>query len=127
MPFAAIMPCTSSGAVSTRTRITGSPLAPRSAALSASKTISPVAAPGEALSPLPAIVNFSFGSIRAWKSWSSDAASTRASASSFVMMPSWTRSSAIRTAASALRLPLRVCSIQSLPRSTVNSRSCMSR
>ena len=56
MPFAAIMPCTSSGAVSTRTRITSSPRAPRATALSASNTISPVAAPGEALSPLPATV-----------------------------------------------------------------------
>ena len=55
MPFAAIMPCTSSGAVSMRTRITSSPALPRSAALSASKTIWPVAAPGDALRPLPAM------------------------------------------------------------------------
>ena len=36
-------------------------------------------------------------------------------------------STAARTAASAVRLPLRVCSMKSLPRSMVNSMSCMSR
>ena len=36
-------------------------------------------------------------------------------------------STAMRTAAWAVRFPLRVCRIHSLPRSTVNSMSCMSR
>ena len=126
-PRAAIIPWTSSGAVSTRTKITASPARPRSAATSASKTIWPVAAPGEALSPVPAIAYFWAGSMRAWNSWSSEPASTRRSASSLVSRPSLTKSSAILTAASALRFALRVCNIQSFPRSTVNSRSCMSR
>ena len=52
MPSAAIIPCTSSGDVSGRTRITCSP---RSAALSASSAVNatfPTAAPGDALRPL---------------------------------------------------------------------------
>ena len=44
-----------------------------------------------------------------------------------VIRPSSASSTAILSAARAVRLPERVCSIQSLPRSTVNSRSCMSR
>ena len=40
------MPCTSSGLVSLRTRITGSPASPFSSASSAVRTIAPVAAPG---------------------------------------------------------------------------------
>jgi hypothetical protein len=35
-------------------------------------------------------------------------------------------STAMRTAAAPVRLPVRVCSIQSFPRSMVNSQSCMS-
>ena len=54
------------------------------------------------------------------------AGSTRMIASSRVMSPSLAMSTAILSAAFAVRLPLRVCSIQSLPRSTVNSMSCMS-
>ena len=44
----------SSGVVSQRTRITSSPALPRSSAVSASSTISPDAAPGEAFSPCAA-------------------------------------------------------------------------
>ena len=51
----------------------------------------------------------------------------RPMASSRVIRPSLAMSTAIRSAALAVRLPLRVCSIQNLPRSTVNSMSCMSR
>ena len=51
IPCAAIIPWMSSGVVSQRTRITLSPFFPRSAAVSASKTIFPEAAPGEAFSP----------------------------------------------------------------------------
>ena len=46
------------------------------------------------------------------------------SASSFVIRPSSTMSTAKRTPAKPVRLPLRVCSIQSLPFWTVNSMSC---
>ena len=51
----------------------------------------------------------------------------RVTASSFVITPSLASSTAMRSAALAVRLPERVCSIQSLPFSIVNSRSCMSR
>ena len=51
----------------------------------------------------------------------------RATASSFVIRPSLAISTAIFSAALAVRLPERVCSIHNLPRSMVNSRSCMSR
>ena len=53
--------------------------------------------------------------------------STRSTASSLVISPSLASSTAMRSAALAVRLPLRVCSIHSLPCSMVNSRSCMSR
>ena len=51
----------------------------------------------------------------------------RETASSSVISPSSTMSMAIFIAALVVRLPSRVCSIQSLPRSMVNSTSCMSR
>ena len=51
MPWAAIMPCRSSGLVSRRTRMTSSPAAARSTAVAESKTALPTAAPGEALIP----------------------------------------------------------------------------
>ena len=59
-----------------------------------------------------------------WASWSPV---TRVSASSMSMRPWSTSWVAIRNAAAAVRLPTRVCSIQSLPRSMVNSMSHRSR
>ena len=59
-----------------------------------------------------------------WASWSPV---TRSTASSIWIMPSSTMWTAMRNAASGVRLPTRVCSIHSLPRSTVNSMSHMSR
>ena len=53
-PSAAIMPWTSSGVVSVRTRIVLRPCSFHATASSAVKTICPAAAPGEALSPLQA-------------------------------------------------------------------------
>ena len=53
IPFAAIIPWMSSGVVSQRTRITCS-RSPRAAAVSASKTILPLAAPGLAFRPVAA-------------------------------------------------------------------------
>ena len=47
------IPCISSGLVSSLTRITFLPLLASSSALSASNTISPKAAPGEAFRPFP--------------------------------------------------------------------------
>ncbi len=51
----------------------------------------------------------------------------RMTASSFEMSPSVTMSTAILTAAAAVRLPVRVWSIQSFLFWIVNSMSCMSR
>ncbi len=56
MPWAAIMPCRSSGLVSRRTRITFSPWAASSTARAESNTALPTAAPGDALIPLAILV-----------------------------------------------------------------------
>ena len=60
-------------------------------------------------------------------SWASWAPVTRRSASCSSISPSSISWVAIRKAAPAVRLPTRVCSIQSLPRSMVNSMSHRSR
>ena len=52
MPFAAIMPCRSSGVVSSRTRMTASPDLAAASASSAVKYTLPTAAPGDAANPL---------------------------------------------------------------------------
>ncbi len=52
---------------------------------------------------------------------------TRRTASSASISPSSTSWVAIRNAAAAVRLPTRVCNIQSVPRSMVNSMSHRSR
>ena len=110
-PRDAIMPCTSSGVVSTRTRMVSLPCSFHATASSAVNTICPAAAPGDALRPLAATSIRVLGSRRAWKSWSSDSAATRESAVFSSIKPSLTMASAMRTAASALRLALRVWSI----------------
>ena len=93
-----------------------------------SKTALPTAAPGEAFMPLreqrPAPRS---SSKRGNISWASCAPLTRRTASSMSIRPWSTSWTAIRNAASAVRLPTRVCSIHSLPRSTVNSMSHRSR
>ncbi len=129
MPCATAIPWKSSGEVSIRTRTTRSPLATHSTAVSASNTARPTAAPGDALSPLAMRGAFARAPGSNWsrRSWSTCAGSIRPSASSFEMTPSATRSVAIRTAAAAVRLALRVWSMYSLPRSIVNSRSWTSR
>jgi hypothetical protein len=127
MPSAACMPWMSSGLVSTRTRMTLWPAFLAASASSELNTISPDAAPGEAGSPEARILRSALGSMVGWSSWSSAAGSTRLTASSSVISPSEASSTAMRRAALAVRLPLRVWSIQSLPFSTVNSMSCMSR
>ena len=90
------------------------------------KTISPLAAPGEALTPLASTSKSAFGSNVGCSSASSDGGSIVVSASSRVSSPSSTASHAKRTAAWAGRLALRVWSMYSCPSSTVNSVSCMS-
>ena len=127
MPLAAIMPSRSSGLVSLRTSTTCSPRSAQAFAVGESKTARPTAAPGDAAMPL---VNSSraadlsnCGNISS-ASWEPD---TRDSASSMVIRFSSTSWPAIRKAAAAVRLPTRVCSIHSLPRSMVNSMSHRSR
>ena len=127
MPLAAIMPSRSSGLVSLRTSTTCSPRAAHAFAVGESKTTRPTAAPGEAAMPLisrsrdPDRSNC--GNISC-ASWDPD---TRDSASSIVINCSSTNCAAIRNAAAAVLFPTLVCSIQSLPRSMVNSMSHRSR
>ena len=66
-----ISPWMSSGVVSQRTRMTSSPALPFSSARSASSTIAPDAAPGDALSPVAITSTSAVGSIIGWSSWSS--------------------------------------------------------
>ena len=86
-PRAWIRPWMSSGVVSQRTRITSSPALPRASAVSASSTISPDAAPGDAFNPCAATSTTTLGSIIGWSSWSSWPGSIRATASSREMRP----------------------------------------
>ncbi len=116
----------SSGVVSQLTRITG-PVFARSTAVSASKTIAPLAAPGDAFSPFAATSSFAFGSIIGCSSWSSCAGSIRTIASSREIRPSPAIVTAAFSAAAAVRFAERVCSRKSCSSSTVNSMSCMSR
>src|SRR5439155_1213794 len=107
-PLAAIMPCTSSGLVSIRTRITASPFFPYSSARSASKIALPLAAPGEASIPFAMTFGLALGSIRGCSSWSTCVGSTRSTASSCEISCSLTMSTAILTAACAVRFADRV-------------------
>ena len=127
MPLAACMPWMSSGEVSVRTRMTDWPSSARFSAVSLSNTAIPDAAPGDAGRPFKITSRLAFGSSVGCSNWSSADGSTRITASSFVISPSAAMSTAILSAAFAVRLPERVCSIHNLPRSTVNSMSCMSR
>ncbi len=100
----------SSGVVSQRTRITDSPPFPRSTAVSASSTIFPEAAPGDALSPRAATSKSAFGSSIGCSSWSSWPGSMREIASSRLISPSAVMSTAAFSAAAAVRFAERVCS-----------------
>ena len=107
------MPWMSSGTVSRRTRMTCLPFWVQSTAWSAENTTWPLAAPGDAGSPLVATGIF-FHS--AWSnpgasSWFSDSGSTSSTASFGEIRRSAARSVAIITAAWPVRLPLRVCSM----------------
>jgi hypothetical protein len=128
MPAAACMPPTSSGLVSWRTRMTCSPAWARSIASSAVNAGRPTAAPGDAGRPRARTVVIArlVGSKYGRRSWIRSPAGIRRIASCSVISFSLTMSQAIFTAAAPVRLPVRVWSIQSLPRSIVNSMSCMS-
>ena len=123
MPWEAIMPPRSSGLVSVRTRMTRSPRSAHSAASLEFSTIRPTAAPGLAATALVRRVTSPDLSKRGNMSSDSCWPVTRVSASSSSMTPSSTSWQAILNAASAVRLPIRVCSIHSLPRWMVNSMS----
>ena len=127
MPFAAIMPSRSSGLVSLRTSTTCSPRSAQAFAVGESKTARPTAAPGEAAMPLISRSRATDLSNCGNISCASCDPDTRDSASSMVINCSSTSCPAIRKAAAAVRLPTRVCSIHSLPRSMVNSMSHRSR
>ena len=113
MPWATLMPWMSSGTVSIRTSMTFLPFWAQATASSAVKTTSPAAAPGEAARPLATTSAFSraLGSKIGCRSWSSAWASIFRIASAGVRMPSSTMSTAILTAATPVRLPLRVWSM----------------
>ena len=127
-----MMPWTSSGLVSWRTSTTRSPASARSTARSGSITTMPEAAPGDAPTPwassLPSSTAWAFasGTKRGISTCVTSSAAIRPSASLSLRTPSWTRSTAMRTAAGAVRLAVRVWRMKSTPRSTVNSMSCTS-
>ena len=113
MPWAAFMPVMSSGEVSRRTRTTFSPRLFQISASSAVKTALPQAAPGEAPRPRPMGVAAFRAAASNWgcSRVSRFLGSIMATASRSVIMPSSTRSQAMRRAAWAVRLPLRHWSI----------------
>ena len=116
MPRAACMPWMSSGLVSIRTRITASPRLAQLSASSAENTTLPEAAPGEAGRPRASTVILAAGSSIGCSSWSSefglDAADRLVAVDDALPRPATPRSSA---PPAAVRLPVRVCSIHSLP------------
>ena len=88
-PAPARMPWMSSGVVSSRTRITSSPVLAARLRLSASKTTAPTAAPGDAVRPWAISARArADGSMVGCSSWSSWSGSIRSSASSRVISPS---------------------------------------
>ncbi len=107
--------------------MTCSPRCAQSSAVLAVNTTRPIAAPGDAGSPFAIDAGRFFGSIVGCSTSSSFAGSTRITASFGVSLPSATRSTATFTIALPVRLPLRVCSMNSRLFWIVNSRSCMSR
>ncbi len=111
IPRAAKNPATSSASVNGRTRITSRPRLAHATASGAVKTICPLAAPGEALTPRTRISGSASAEKVGCSSASSDPASIVASASARLRSPSSTASTANRTAACAGRFALRVCSM----------------
>mmetsp|Transcript_13827 Transcript_13827/g.58124 ORF Transcript_13827/g.58124 Transcript_13827/m.58124 type:complete len:266 (-) Transcript_13827:1074-1871(-) len=128
MPSAAFIPPTSSGEVSTRTKMHFLPCECSSSAVGVSNTTWPTAAPGEAGRPTPMTSAAYAASSRncGCRSWSMCVGSTMPMALFSSIKPSPTRSTAIFTAPAPVRLPDLVWSINSLPSCTVNSMSCMS-
>ena len=107
------MPCISSGDVSSLTRIVSSPLFFASEISFASKYIFPVPAPGDAAKPVAIAFAFFKSSISklGCNNCSSCLGSTLSNASSFEIMCSFTKSTAIFIAAVAVLLPFLVCNM----------------
>ena len=120
-PAAACMPRMSSGLVSRRTKIQGSPRAACACAANASNTILPLAAPGLAATAVAKISRFASASI--WRCNNSPNArgSMRINASCWGMIPSSASLTAIRIAAFARRLTRTPSSMNSSPFWIVNS------
>ncbi len=110
-PSAAAIPAMSSGVVSGLTSITFSPLRFASCASATVNASFPIAAPGEAARPFANGLSFALGSICLYRSCSSCCGSILSNASSFVISPSFTRSVATFTAASAVLFPVLVWSM----------------
>ena len=123
MPSEAIMPSRSSGLVSRRIRMTFSPERDHLTAVYESKTALPTAAPGEAAMPRPSRVVWRPRRSAGTSAGRAGAPVTRWSASASSIRPWSTSWVAMRKAAPAVRLPTRVWSIHSWPRSMVNSMS----
>ena len=124
---AATMPSMSSGLVSSRTRMQSRPADFAALASTLSNTISPEAAPGEAGKARrqhDLVRRGIDGRVQQLVELVGLDAQHRLL---LEMTPSRARSMAILKAALVVRLPERVCSIQSLPSWMVNSMSCMSR
>ena len=113
IPLARFMPATSSGLVSLRTRRIGSPGCAWacSTAASAESTILPAAAPGLAAIPWATTSSLALGSSCGRSRWLRLSGLTRLIAVSLSIRPSLTISTAIRTAAVPVRLPVRVWSM----------------
>jgi hypothetical protein len=104
----------------------GPALLARSHGAASTKASTSISAPGEAGSPVASTVQGAVGSTIGWSSWSSASGVTRISASCSVSIPSSTISTAMRTLAKPVRLPLRHWSMNIFEFSMVNSMSCMS-
>ena len=129
IPLHTIIPSISSGDVSNRTKINSfSPFLANSCALAAEKTTFPVPAPGDAGNPFAIdFASFNFlASKFGCNSCSNCFGSTFKTASSLVINPSFSISTAIFKAAFAVLFPFLVCRIYNLPCSIVNSISCIS-
>ena len=126
IPRAACMPWMSSGLVSFSDQNDVRAIFACSAASSGSMTGRPVAAPGDALRPRASNVFAAFGSSWGCSSCEICSGSTRIRAVPSSMRSSSTKSTAILSAAPAVRFAFLVCKMKSCSSWTVNSTSWMS-
>ena len=126
IPFAACIPWISSGDVSILTKIVSCIISFNLSASSDVKTTLPLAAPGDAGRPLAITSIELFSSKVGCNKVSKEFGSILKTASFLEISFSLTISTAIFTADLEVLFPERVCNIQSLLFSTVNSTSCIS-